>query len=250
MNLILNKIVLVITLTLLLMSCSVRSESQIELDQELLQAVKDGSLEEFKDLLQSGANPNAIFGWKYDQWVMCAAAKHDNPEFMRLAIENSGDVNLRNFKEKNSSSLAGSFWSSPLLCAIQYNTADVFDLLIEKGVETDFVVCKECKPIKGIEKFDLGPRWNNSTPIRKAVGSRRYRMAYVMLEKKKTPLRKEVLHVVINSIEAPRGFDTNHPENVWRLKLAELLKERGIDVLPDRGIPRFKPSKYGEPRVF
>lgn len=240
--------VLFVALPLLIAGCT--SQANIGLrDQNLLEAIQQQDLARFKRLLEDGANPNAIFGSQPTTWVMCMAMYPEYEAYLDLVLEHGGDINLRNYTEPLNKSIILAGDSSPLLCAIRGKGYKAFNALMDRNVELDIKVCRDCQPFEGNEKLNVGPKSNYTTPINAAIHANRWEMVYRMMEARKSLRNTEINSLVFN-IESGTGIDKNSDANNWRLKVAEKLNDMGHKVVVDQGFSSIKVPKWGEEAVF
>lgn len=239
----------VVIMLMTLTSACLGQASTVSKDQKLLTAIQSQDLSLFKSLLEEGANPNAIFGSKPTEWVMCMAMHKKYEAYMKLVLEHGGDINLRNTTEPLNRSLTLAGDSAPLLCSIRGKNYAAFNALMERGVRLDIKVCRDCEPFPGDKKLNIGPRSNFTTPIITAMNINRWEMVYRMIEKR-SELRLEEINRLIYIIERGGGINKESDANQWRLKVAEKLNAMGHKITVDQGFSRIKVPKWGEDSVF
>lgn len=118
---------LVIVTTTNFMHAAATDQSQIDLDNQLLEAVKvpdDLQLQAVKDLLDQGANPNAL-GF-LDDTPLHLAALHNNIEIAKLLLDRGVDVNAANL-----------FGGTPLFYAAGHNHLAMTQLLLDRGADAN-----------------------------------------------------------------------------------------------------------------
>ncbi len=193
-------------------------------DRALLQALRDNDLKEFEGLLKRGANPNAIFGKEREDWVMCLATDRGKVEFLKLGIDNGGDIDLRNTLPPLNTSIVQSSWSAPIFCAISHHSDEAFDYLLSKNAKLDILRCLDCNSyFKG--------RWVNDTPLTSA--SNNFRMVYQIISKRGgiAALTKDELESLLFDTKGV-GYDRTDKQYPWHMKVIELLRAAGYQIEP------------------
>lgn len=244
-------------LCLFVTGCSVQGDesAQSDLDYQLLEAVRSDKFSIFKSLLKKGANPNAIFGPKESDWVMCEVTEKENMSFLRLVLDYGGDVNLRN--QTDGVSLV---YSAPVFCALSRNFPVYFEtvkVLLENGANPSMDACSGCKPYSGSEKFNKGPITNVKTPLMHATGLHNWDAAELILDRKivlekEFKLRWQEENRIVYEIETAEKKRYTSEGNAKRLKFAKRLMDLGIEMKPGVGKEnsRIKFPKWGEPAVW
>lgn len=205
-----------------------------EPDAQLLAALHDGHLKRFESLLKKGADPNAIFGAEPSDWVMCEATRQGKEDFLKLAVQYGGNINLRNGTPPLRTSIVHASTSAPILCAIFLHNDRSFDYLVSSGVDLGIPVRVESKPMPKSEfiKPELWGKTHYGSPLTTATTFNEYRMAYQIMNKKK--LSEEELWTLKQHLEK-YPIDLSSDSNVWRMKVVELLREQGHEVQPWMG---------------
>lgn len=208
-----------------------------EPDAQLLAALHDRDLKRFESLLKQGADPDAIFGAESSDWVMCEATRPGNEDFLKLAIQYGGNINLRNGTHPLRTSVVHASTSAPILCAIFLHSNRSFDYLVSLGVDLGIPVRVESKPMPKSEliKSELWGKTHYGSPLGIAGDLNEYRMVYEIMQRK--PLSDEEIYSLRIDIEKG-GIDLKSESNVWRLKVVELLREKGYEVQPWLGHER------------
>ena len=83
-----------------------------------------------------------IYGKGSHDWVMCLATERRNIDFLKLAVQYGGAINLRN-RIKPVQTIS----SAPILCAISNHNMIAFDYLLEQGVDLSIHTFEDAKPI-------------------------------------------------------------------------------------------------------
>jgi hypothetical protein len=179
-------------------------------DQLLFKALIDDDLDEFKELLLAGANPNTILG--KGRWVMCSATERGKFQYLKLAVEYGGDINLRNHQSPSGS-------SAPVLCAIIHRHDDAFDYLAKQGADLQIDACLLCDED------------SKSNPLLTASALNNYKLVYALFTQYEIELDERSVNSLISDIENG-GIDLKSEASEWRLKVAALLKEQGYPVKP------------------
>ena len=175
--------------------------------EKILQYAKTSNIHSFAKLLERGYDPNAIYGTKEDQWVMCIASQNKKIDILKMAIESGGNVNLKN---KNSS-----MWkSTPLNCAALAGNYPAIEILIKNGANANTDNCEKC----------IGTR---TSPYTTTLIYNNYSTLYKLL--KLVPIEKRFVDGVKYGLE---NFLINPKaeEFQWRAKVAVLLQEMGYEV--------------------
>ncbi len=197
-------------------------------DKALLKTLKKGRLTQFENLLKDGANPNRIFGINPTDWVMCEANRKGKIEFLKLAVQYGGDINLRNTTPPITKSLDAA-WSAPILCSITMHNYQTFDFLLKSNVKIDIKLRPDA-PINP-DNPDMRPEARGKTmygsPIINASDFNEYHMVYDILQKKQLS-DEEKWQLKIN-IETG-GIDPKSEANQWRLKVVDLLRKRDYEI--------------------
>ena len=200
-------------------------------DKQLLEALKAHDLEEFEELLQKGANPNAIFGTEIPDWVMCLATAPGNEVFLALALKHGGKVNLRNTIPPTRKASVDSYESAPLVCAITQHNKKAFDILVDKGADLDMILNPDAKPIPK-SRHTSPSRWGvipYRYPVMEATGGNDYDIVYEIVRRKE--LNELEIRSLVLAIEYD-PIDLDSEQNRWRMKVVELLRAKGIEVHP------------------
>ena len=176
-------------------------------NEKILHYAKTDNTHGFSRLLTSGYDPNAIYGTKEDQWVMCIAAQNKKIDILKMAIESGGDVNLKNKKS--------SMWkSTPLNCAALAGNYPAIELLVKNGANANTDNCEKC----------IGTR---TSPYTTTLIYNNYSTLYKLL--KLAPIEEKYVDGVKYGLEHflinPKG-----EEFQWRAKVAVLLQEMGYEV--------------------
>ena len=173
----------------------------------LLKALKKGELAKFKKLLESGANPNSVFG--RNDWVMGMTTEKGKIAYLKLAVEHGGDVNLNN---------PHSSYNRPIFSALLNNNDEAVKYLIEKGADLETRHCPKCA-------IDL-----QYSPASMAAGFNEYALVSYMIKKKGglNPLEtKQIIFVIEHHLIVIKS-----EANQWRMKVAEYLRSQGHTVKP------------------
>jgi RNA polymerase sigma factor (sigma-70 family) len=117
------------------------SEIQKSLNEALIRAVKDGKIEEIRDLLTKGADIHvrANKGMKggSENWPLLAfAVEEKNLEIAKLLIEKGADVNAKGIITKSQDE--NEFFDSILAVAVRRESAEIVELLVSKGADVHF----------------------------------------------------------------------------------------------------------------
>jgi len=240
---------------LLLAGCSEQEQPQADLDYQLLEAIREEELRKFKSLLKKGANPNAVFGPKPYDWVMCQVTKKKNSSLLQLVLDNGGDVGLRN--KSDGVSLV---YATPIFCALSLNFPNYSEsvaVLLENGANPSVDACSGCEPYLGSKEWDRGPITNMRTAIMSAV-SRRNWDAVVLILDRKIALEKELKlswqekNFIVYMIESAEERRYTDESNKKRVKVAERFITLGLEMTPSIGKEnsRIKFPKWGEPAAW
>ena len=101
-----------------------------EATKKLLFVVKNASMEEVTRLIQEGADVNAVVGSLGKTPLMIAARFNENPDVLRVLIDNRADVNAVDDDGK-----------TPLMLAAKENSnPDALQILIDNGADVNAVV--------------------------------------------------------------------------------------------------------------
>lgn len=178
-----------------------------EQDMALLHSLKDDDLDKFTQLLKTGANPNIVF--EREAWVMGLATQKEKIDFLKLAVEYGGDVNLNNTLNP---------YNRPIFHALLNHNQEAAKLLIEKGANLELGHCPKCAE-------DL-----RFTPVVMASNLNEYALVYYMIDKK-GGLNPQETDQLIWEIESGL-IDLESDANKWRMKVVEYLRAQGHAVEP------------------
>ncbi|MCF6204215.1 MAG: hypothetical protein L3J59_11195 [Methylococcaceae bacterium] len=191
-------------------------------DKLLLTALIEKDFDKFEALLKKGANPNKIYSSEPEDWVMCEANKLGNTNFLKLAIEYSGNVNLRNGK---------GLYSTPIFCSGTMDNYEAFRLLFDNNVNIDIKEWPNATKIKENNPHLKPELWGKTfygSPIINTADNNQYHAVYDMLQRKKKLTWEEQYSLKNNIISG--SIDPKSIEYVWKIKVAELLLQRGYDI--------------------
>lgn len=210
----------------------------VDKDKSLLKSLKSNNLNKFKRLLKNGANPNTIFGENSNNWVMCLATKRGSIEFLKLAVENGGDINLRNRVNP-----VQTITSAPILCAITNHNMKAFDYLLEKDVDVSIHTYENAQPIP--QDFLGDPQFRGKTlygsPILHATALNEYCMALSILQRKELNWEESIK--LKRSVEFSM-VDPNSKSDKCRWEIIETLRQKGYEIDPERAM-----KENGEKRL-
>jgi ankyrin repeat protein len=164
----------------------------------LLWALLKRSKSGFAFLLGEGADPNLLA--KEGTSVMWFAAMHEDPGFLRLALEHKGNPNLVNPVRAK----------TPIYESIMNLREKNVALLIEWKANLNF-------------RDKTG-----STPMMLAANLNRFDYVHAMLMAGADPSIKNNWGYTITDVLSRHNMDTKHELFKWRAKVIELLKERGV----------------------
>lgn len=181
-----------------------------EEDFALRDATVVGDIALFRSLIDGGADP---FAWLDDSqtgWTYCVSTAPGREAFLGYLIARGFDVNYR--QRDISASL-----SLPLTCAIGFSNVKALELLIDAGADPT---------LPSSEKF---PDSVPMSVLSEAVINSEFELA-VWLFDKANYSDVQLLSDVRMLERFP--YDESAPGNVHRLRLAELLRQRGFEVNP------------------
>jgi len=157
----------------------------------------------FQHLLEHGADPNA-----HDQngdGVMHLAAEDEDSDYLRLALAQKGDPNLRDTR---------GVFPTPIFRALQPLRSDNLKLLIASGADMNYRDASE------------------QTPMMSAANANQYEKVYVLLVAGADYMKKNVWgNTIVRNIEH-NGFDKSTDVGGWRDKVIDFLRQRGVEVHP------------------
>ncbi len=179
-------------------------------DFALREALASGNLEEFDRYLSLGADPTEWLDDSQYGWVFCAATETGREEFLGLLIERSYDVNFHQVD-------IGSAISLPLACAVRFDNLRALELLVEAGADPS------------IAPSSLIPAQVPKSVMSSATIVGKYDLAVWLFDK--ANYSDEQLKSDISMLEK-FPVDESAPGNVYRLMLADKLREKGYEVNP------------------
>ena len=191
------------------------------LDKALLESLEKNQLNKFEKLLKEGANPNSIFGKKESDWVMCLANQKGRLDFLKLAVEYGGDINLRNRVKP-----VRTITSAPILCAITMHNNEAFDFLLGQGVNLSIHTYEEAQPIPSDSPMD--PEFHGKTfygsPLTRTFAPNEFCMSLKIIEK--TDLNWEE-KISLKRILEVSNVDPFSEKDNCRKKIINLLSQQG-----------------------
>lgn len=179
-------------------------------DIDLRDALFAENLDDFGQLLRSGADPTEWLENSHNGWIFCAATDKGREPFLREIIRNGYDVDF--FRSDVSTDI-----SRPLLCAIRFDNLNALRILIDAGANPAVKICEECTS-----------RITRSI-VSEAMLVRRYDLAKWLLDKGNYS-EKQLNTMVLLLEDFP--VDESSPINKDRLELVEALRRMGIEVHP------------------
>lgn len=188
----------------------VREVTATPIDHALRDSLLDNNYDLFIENLAAGGDPTEWFENSEQGWVMCAATDIGREEYLRLIIDAGFDINFRQ-------SDVASHLSSALLCALSYKNLSAIKNLIKAGADPTIKVCLVCDTRIATSLLSMTALSSN------------YDIAIWLFEN--TEYRPEQIQAVVSFIETS-PFPSEVPQNINRLKLAELLREQGYEVTP------------------
>ncbi|HNX52235.1 MAG TPA: ankyrin repeat domain-containing protein [Pontiellaceae bacterium] len=157
-------------------------------------------------LLEQGADPNIITtranGEKFS--VLHLAAIMENPDYLRLALEHGGNPNL----------VDPDSGKTPVYEAIMNRRRENIDLLIAAGANLNF-------------KDRTG-----QTPAMIAAGLSQYDVVYEMIKAGADPKITDNWNYTVAWFIEQNPTDPEAESYKWRNLVIDLLRERGMEVLP------------------
>lgn|GEM_PF-2380666 len=180
------------------------------LEQRLLDAVHDGSLDRVNETLAQGVDPNATLGRLYDEKPLCLATVPGREPILAALLAAGADANVLYPKADNAS-------VDPLKCAVSNENLDAFIMLHEAGAELERDLCPHC----------TAPFPN--TIIDSAMGSDKHHILRYLIENTTVDSSEE--RVIKMSLEEWSAYadDPTLPDRAW---IVNWLRERGQVVEP------------------
>lgn len=177
-------------------------------DYALRKALLDGNIEEFGHYLSLGADPTEWLDYTHNGWVFCAATEVGREQYLRLLIDKGYDVNFHQVD-------IGSSISLPLTCAVSFDNLQALQMLVAGGADPTVA--------PSIEFPESAP----TSVMSEAIIVGKYDLAVWLFDK--GDYTDEQLKSDINMLQI---FPVNEsaPINKYRLKLAELFRQRGYEV--------------------
>lgn len=179
-----------------------------EVDYALRDSLLSGDMNSFKNYLLSGADPTEWLDDSQHGWTFCAATEAGREIYLRLLIDEGYDVNFRQVDISSSISL-------PLTCAVRFRNLDALKILIAAGADPTVP-----PSIKFPDRIPM-------SVMSEAIIIGKYELAVWLFDKgnySDVQLRSDIgmleRHIV----------DEAAPGNHYRLKLAELFRQKGYKV--------------------
>lgn len=204
---------------LLLHASLVQATNNESLDRALISRLIEKDYRAAEELLQKGANPEAIFGSKLSDNSVCTAIDNRSNRYLKLLIEYGASANA--FFEDVQHELR----RTPLVCSVYLLNFDAFELLLERGADPSVDLHPE-----SIEKFR-----NSSTAFTMALNGKRYPMAVRLLNLYE--LHPAELNKLVYELEN-RPYEEAHPWNKARNELIAWTLERVPTLNPRPASPR------------
>jgi len=194
----------------LCLSAFLGTAAAASLDQRLLEAVRDGSLERVNEALALGVDPNTTLGRFYDDKPLCLATEHGREPILKALLDAGADANVLYPKADNAS-------VDPLKCALSNDNLDAFTMLHEAGAELERDLCPACKVA-----FE-------NTVILSAMGSDSNHILRYLIEN--TTIDSTEERLIKRSLEKYAAYadDPTLPDREW---IVNWLRERGQEVNP------------------
>jgi len=179
-----------------------------EADYALKESLEDGDFEKFSNALKRGGDPTIWFENSSVGWVLCAATRTGQEEYLEFLISRNVDLDFR--QSKISSEL-----STAILCAIHHNNLLSVQLLVKAGADTTIEECVTCKT-----SIHTSAVWS-------AALSSYYDIAVWLIQNGDYSAHQ--FEAIVNLLETI-NMSSDFPQNSYRLELAEILKTKGYDV--------------------
>ncbi len=197
-------------------------------DKLLLDAIKKQQLGKFKNLLQDGADANMIYGKGSHDWVMCLATERRNIDFLKLAVQYGGAINLRN-RIKPVQTIS----SAPILCAISNHNMIAFDYLLEQGVDLSIHTFEDAKPIpndSSVNPILLGKTLYGS-PLTRTLAPNEYCMTLKIMRKKELTWEEKLS---LKRSVAVSNVDHQSKKDMCRREVIKILRQQGHNIDQER----------------
>jgi ankyrin repeat protein len=179
-------------------------------DRQLLKAVESGSVNQVKQAIAAGANPDVYFGPRFREKPMCIATQQGFESVLLTLLEAGANANSLYTKTDILS-------EDPLSCAAHSRNLKAFKLLHEAGSEIDRDLCPDCSS-------------KHPTPVLSgAIGGDRYDITRYIIENSDVPDSEN--RVIKQAIEnsAVYADDKTLDDREW---IADWLRARGMEVTP------------------
>lgn len=167
------------------------------------------SIKGFRKLLELGADPNVVFdgGGSVMHW----AARAENMDFQKAAIQHGGDVDLK----------TGPFGETPLFRAL--SNREAMTLLLDSGADIDARTSGDTvltKPISG------------DTPVMTAASIGQYDAVYELLNRGADyRIKNAAGFSLVDRLARKRSIlIPESDESKWLQKVVAWLEERGVEV--------------------
>jgi len=179
-------------------------------DESLRNALLNRDLAEFRDQIETGANPTQQFNNSYEGWVFCAATEVGREDYLKLIIDAGFDVNYRQAKITTE-------LSTPLFCAITFKNLSAVEMLLNAGADHQVLYCPTCNSTIATSALWLSTLGMN------------FEMSIWLL--KNTSYSTDQLQAIVTMIETLR-FPKDSPRHPVRNEFVELLRAEGFSVTP------------------
>lgn len=200
-----------------IMSCASIADTPQSLDRLLINSLAKDDLNTARELLEKGANPEAILGKLTRDSAVCTAIDDDRSKNLELLIEFGASPNA--------------FWTNahstqrtPLACAVQKRNFEAFYYLLDNGADPTVDLVPE-----GLEKFQY-----RSTAFTAAIALSIYPMALELLNRYE--LREREVQYAINTFNSS-GYGASHPWSYARDEINDWLKQRVPSFIPPTAAP-------------
>lgn len=181
----------------------------MDINQELISAVKSNSLEKVKELISAGANINAKYN--LDSTLLHWAVARNFKDIVELLVKNGANINAQESEGR-----------TPLLWATYNGNKDILELLISHGAD-----------INAKDKYEF-------TPLHKAAYDGNKELAKLLLDNKANILASQNMRAIasatagatpdmVNDIDEDGFTSLHHAVAEGHKEIIELLLEHGIN---------------------
>ena len=198
----------VVTFILLVGIVGEAVSSQRFLDRQLVNAliVKDEA--RARELLEDGANPEALLGHTIEDSAMCTAINSRGTGLLELLLEFGASPN-------NSVKTVWPWVATPLSCAVFVKNEEAFNLLLDRGADPGLSLCTDC--------------WRGGSIAHYVIEEDAY--PYILTLIGRTEIGSDQLDVIVERLEET-DYTRHHPWDDEREELIAWVRDQGVDFSP------------------